>query len=463
MKLIPWRKPAVEERDSYSLSFQQFVEYFNYNGSFYPVSSLKQTLQGSREEINSTFTGLATQAYRCNAVVFACMQARLAHFTEARFIYRDRGPTGRPGDLRRTPSLAILEEPWPGGTTGDLLGRMIQDVDLAGNFYAVRDGDRIARLRPDWVVIVLGSRSGRPSWVAEDPDTEVVAYLYFPGGKTNEAKPLVFGADEVCHFAPNPDPLGYRIGMSWLTALIREVQADQLFTEHKTKFVEQGATPNLIVTIPEGVSRENFNEIVDTIRQGHEGAANAYKTMFLAGGADAKAVGVDMQQMDFKAVQSAGETRIASAARVPAVIAQISEGLQGSALNSGNYQAARRMFADGELRRLWRNAAGSLAKLVVVPRGSELWYDDRDIAFLKEDLKDVAEVQQMQAAAMTSAMNAGWKPESITAWLASNDLKELKHTGLIPVQLQPDTPTPPSGGTLNGSGTLSPKALPQAT
>jgi hypothetical protein len=172
-----------------------------------------------------------------------------------------------------------------------------------------------------------------------------------------------------------------------------------------------------------------------------------------------------MQQMDFKAVQSAGETRIAAAARVPAVIAQISEGLQGSALNSGNYQAARRMFADGELRRLWRNAAGSLSKLVTVPRNADLWYDDRDIAFLKEDLKDVAEVQQMEAAAMTSAMNAGWEPESIKAWIASNDVKELKHTGLIPVQLQPKTPDPPTGGTsTNGSGgTMNPKAMLPAT
>jgi hypothetical protein len=28
---------------------------------------------------------------------------------------------------------------------------MIQDVDLAGNAYIRNDGDRLVRLRPDWV------------------------------------------------------------------------------------------------------------------------------------------------------------------------------------------------------------------------------------------------------------------------------------------------------------------------
>jgi phage portal protein BeeE len=468
MNLVPWkRKTEIVERDSYPLNFQDWVDYVNYNGTFYPLSGMQQTLKGNREEINDSYMGLATRAYRSNAVVHACMLTRLSHFTEARLIYRQR-VKGRPGDLFGTPDLQILETPWPGATTGDLLGRMIQDADLAGNFYGVKVNGRIARLRPDRVALVLGSRSKRDSWVAGDPDTEVAAYLYFPGGKTSGEDPMIFAPSEVAHFAPNPDPLSFFVGMSWLTSLIREMQADSLMTEHKTKFLEQGATPNLIVTIPEGVTQDNFNAVVETIRRDHEGARNAYKTLFLAGGADAKAVGVDMQQSDFRAVQGAGETRIAAAARVPPVIVGISEGLQGSSLNSGNYQAARRMFADGELRRLWRNAAGSLAKLVTVPGGAELWYDDRDIAFLKEDLRDVADVRKTEAETLHTYISAGFEPDSAINATKSGDISLLAHTGLFSVQLQPAGSVTEGKGALlggtvvpsNGKGTAVPQLKP---
>jgi hypothetical protein len=84
---------------------------------------------------------------------------------------------GRPGDLFGTQALSILETPWPGATTGDLLSRMEQDSSLAGNFYgARRRADLLQRLRPDWVTIVTGSRTG------SELDTELVGYMYEPGG-----------------------------------------------------------------------------------------------------------------------------------------------------------------------------------------------------------------------------------------------------------------------------------------
>ena len=41
------------------------------------------------------------------------------------------------------------------------------------------------------------------------------------------------------------------------------------------------------------------------------------------------------------------ETRVAARSRVPAAVLGIREGMQGSALNAGNYGATRRMWADG--------------------------------------------------------------------------------------------------------------------
>jgi hypothetical protein len=83
------------------------------------------------------------------------MAVRARLFSEARFQFQ-RMRAGRPGDLYGTEALKPLESPWTNGTTSQLLKRALLDVDLAGNFYAVRRG-KIRRLRPDWVTIIAGS------------------------------------------------------------------------------------------------------------------------------------------------------------------------------------------------------------------------------------------------------------------------------------------------------------------
>src|SRR5690242_2004346 len=108
-----------------------------------------------REPIESSFEGYILGGYMTNGIVFACIQARARVFAQARFQYQ-RFSSGRPGDLFGDQSLTLLEQPWPNGTTGELLTRMEQDGSLAGNFFAttVDNGARVRRLRPDWVTIV---------------------------------------------------------------------------------------------------------------------------------------------------------------------------------------------------------------------------------------------------------------------------------------------------------------------
>jgi hypothetical protein len=124
-------------------------------GGMFPIS-LNQTMPGARvEEIDQSFAGYAA-AFKANAVVFACELARLQLFSEARFQYQ-RMAKGRPGDLWSDPTLGLLEHPWPGGTTGDLLSRALQFADFAGNAFITRRASGLRFMRPDWVSIILGS------------------------------------------------------------------------------------------------------------------------------------------------------------------------------------------------------------------------------------------------------------------------------------------------------------------
>lgn len=446
-----------EERDG-SLSLDEWAHYFDFNNNTYQYG-FGGTLGGPVDEISSDFAGFVHAAYRFNGVVFACMLARLRLFSEARFQFRQIR-SGRPGTMFGTKDLQILETPWPNGTTGDLLTRMMQDADLAGSAYIARPGrtrdprtgrilqsgsNTLRRLRPDWVTIVGGSIYD-PDADLSLPDADVLGYLYHPGGPRSNHDPIAFGVDEVAHFAPIPDPMAKWIGMSWLTPILREVQADTAAMTHKLKFFEQGATPNMVVAMDPSLNKEKFDNWVKAFKEGHEGVVNAYKTLFLGGGATAMVTGSNMRQIDFAATQGHGETRIASAAGVPPIIVGLSEGL--AAATYSNYGQARRAYADGTMRPLWRNCAGSLATLIDVPKASELWYDDRDISFLQEDQKDAAAIQGERATTMHTLVTAGFTPASVVQFIASDDLTVLEHSGMYSVQLQP------AGTVTEGKGSL---------
>lgn len=444
------RRPsaASARSDLPTLGLDQWASYFGFGGLDYPFIK-NGSLVGDREEIDSSFSGYVEGAYKRNGIVFACIVARLLIFSEARFQWQQLR-NGRPGDLFGTSELALLEEPWPNATTGDLLSRMLTDADLAGNFFATRRPPRqrggspwIERLRPDWVTIISGSDADY-GVSGTALDTELVGYMYEPGGPGSGRDPVFLLPEEVAHFAPLPDPAARWRGISWVTPVLREILSDGAGSSHKQRFFEQGATPNMVVTLGQSnLTPDKFEEWVDKMEATHAGVANAYRTMYLSAGSDAKVIGANLQQADFKEVQGAGETRIAAAARIPPVIVGLSEGLDAATYS--NYAQAKRAFTDGTIRPLWRNAAGSLQKLLTKPGSARLWYDDRDIPFLQEDRKDAAEIQSVEASTIKTLVDAGYETQSVVDAVLSEDWSRLKHTGLTSVQLLPPGTTSSTG------------------
>jgi HK97 family phage portal protein len=301
------------------------------------------------------------------------------------------------------------------------------DADLAGNSYHVRDGREILRLRPDWVKLLM-SRNPRTGTLQKD------AYLFYEDGPGTNKEPRFFWPDEVAHFAPRPDPLATFRGMSWVTPVVREIEHDNQLNRHKQNFMENAATPNLAVVLDSTIEPAKFERFRELFQKHHRGPDKAGETLFLGGGADVTLVGQNYKQMDLKGIQGAGETRIAAAAGVPPIIVGLSEGL--AAATYSNYGQARRAFGDRTMHSLWSNAAGSLARLIPTPAGSRLWYDSRQVAFLREDAKDAAEVAYTEAQTMRSLIEAGYTPASVQQAVTAGDYSMLAHSGLVSVQLQ---------------------------
>lgn len=433
-----WR--ASREPEPERGTVDELLAQVSYLGQNYPLGlQFTGDMNDDTEApLPAEFVHNVRTAYQQGGPVFACIVARSYLFTEARFQWQQID-NGRPGELFGTPSLRLLEQPWPRGTTGDLLARAEQDVSLAGNFWVQRDRGRLWRLRPDYMTIVLGSQldAEHPS---EAPDAEEVGAIF----KAPNGRPYFMLPEQYCHWAPIPDPLATYRGMSWVGPLYRDVDADNLAVLHKGNFFRKAATVNLVVLPDVSVGFDEFIKFKDSFTEDQAGAINAYKTLFLGAGSKVEKVGLSMKDMDYKGLMGISETRIAAAANVPPIIAGFSEGLASATYS--NYGMARRKFGDHYARPQWRSFAGSIQHLLdPPPRGDletgsvRLWYDDRDIPFLREDTGEEAKIRQTDAVTLNQLIQAGYKPDAATEYVSTGNVSVLEgqHTGLASVQLVP--------------------------
>ncbi len=399
-----------------------------------PGSLYYQTfpLTPGRESVGNDFRTYAESGYQGNGVVFAVANQRLMLVSQAEFKWQDLASRR----LYGTPDLMLLEQPWPNGTAGDLLARMVQDVDLAGNAYVRRVGDRLERLRPDLVDIVAAE--------TEDGVTEVVGFAYWPTGRGGD--PELLDVDHVAHWAPIPDPLAAFRGMSWLTPVVREIDADGSMTDHRLAFFRNAATPNMLVRVPGKLDQDGVERLSAQVQARHGGAMNAWRTMVIDDGADVTMIGSTFDKMALTAGQAAGEVRVAIAAGVPPQVVGLQAGLDAQTF--ANYDQAFKAFARITGMFLWQSAVAALAKLVDTPEGARLWFDTGHIPALQEAETERAAAQQTAASAISTLIQAGYKPDVAVSAVVAGDTSLLVggHTGLVSVQMQAPGSTPNAPG-----------------
>lgn len=381
-----------------------------------------------RRGVSSSFADRQFETYteeglKGNSPIFSLVQIRARAFSE--FVPKWQNLSDQ--RLFGSPLLQPLERPVGTGLR-TLMKQVEVDKSMAGNAYLFRPDDgagrrMVQRLRPDWVDIVAS------------PDGSMVAgYRYWEGGRKT-GTPRDLAAYEVAHLIEMPDPMHPWKGMSWITAVAREVDADTAMSKHKNAFFANAATPNLLVKI-EGELDPEFREVLrGEFSRRYEGVQNAYKTAIVDQGADVMVLGRDFQQMEFALTQAAGEARLAAAANVPAQIAGFSKGLDSSTYT--NYTQAMRRFADLFARPAWGDFCESVERIFPPPSGARLWYEDRHIPFLQQDAADEAVIRKEDALTMEALIRAGYEPDSVTSAVTSGDFTTLAHSGLVSVQLQP--------------------------
>src|SRR5262249_39877011 len=339
----------------------------------------------------------------------------------------------------------------------ELLARMEQDAGWAGNAYVWDAGDQLVRWRPDWVTII--SRIARGP---NGPYREVAGYHYEPPQQAQPAygPPQDATPAEVVHWAPIPDPTARFRGMSWLTPVLRDAQADTGMTAYKNKYLERAATPNLIIKYSQKLQPGTIDSLRERLTARYGGVDNAYRTLILDQGADLTPVGNSLQQMDFSNVQQAGADRVLAASGVPAVLVGL-EPLRGA---GRGYQASGVTFARLWARAQWRSVCAALQKFTPgndVDAGAvRLWYDTSAVSALQDTETNQAQVTLVRSQALLILAQAGYTQDSAVAFLRSGDVSQLQG-GAVPLGAQGQTaaqqhmlPQPPGSGPAAGVAPL---------
>lgn len=438
---------GMQQRFNLSSLFSA-LQSFNYGGGKYLLQGAQTWTTGEVEGVEATLPGYLAALRTCPPA-FAAQMIRADLLSQLELVWKGTRFHSKPGSFFGTAELALLEEPWPKADTGDLLGRMEWHAGLAGNAFVWHDlgRSRLRILRPDWTSFVFGSDSDPSSPIGE-LDLDLLGFMYQPGGPHAGKRAVFLRPEDVAHWAPIPDPEAEFRGMSWITPAVRELQADRQARDHTLKFWEHGGTPNLVFTLDKSLTPTQVQEFAALIDSRHSGVENAYRNLFLGGGADVEVVGKDLQQLDFTNVQAMTENRIAVLSGIPAQILGIKEGNSGATLNAGNFAEARRKLSDIFFYGHARGACRALAQLFAKERSRELTWSN-EIPFLREDADTAAKITGEKAKTIRTLTDGGFEPASVVEAVETDDLTKLQHTGLLSVQMQ--TPGTDSGSTSGGS------------
>lgn len=450
----------VEQRYAADLLIDMWAQAgaYGYGGQVYgTVPGLNQTMPGARvQPVPHNLFGYMAALRGCPPA-FAAQLVRAQVLSQMQFQFRSARAAGPNRSVFGSPSLSLLETPWPNGTTGELIAQMEWHAGVAGNAFVARRPDRLRVLLPDWVGVLYGSQM-EPDYPEHALDGELLGYVYmnqgWAAGDVRNVHTLL--PNEVAHWSPLPDPINPGLGMSWLTPAVRDIQLDSAASDHKIQYFRNGATPNLVVKGIPAIDPDQFQAIVDKMEATHAGVANAYRTLYLTAGADATVVGSNLAETDLKALQGFTETRISFLSRVPAPLLGITEGLAGSSLNAGNYAQAKRTFADLWVHPQMQDLCGALGTIVDPPvKGppADLWYDAVDVPLLREDAKDAAEITQIQASTVGQLVKDGFTRDSAVAAVTSQNMNLLKpDPNWVSVQLQAGTGQAAAGNGTGGGG-----------
>ena len=297
--------------------------------------------------IEPTFQALVREGYSLNAAVFACASALTFDFPEPPPVVTDvkKGET-----VSNHPLQLLLERPNPVMSYHELAVYTMAYMAIGGNafWYKLRsEAGRVVQLWP-YHIGQMTPVPGGVNWIQR--------FDYDPGDGTNTPVKV----EDVVHFKwPSVDPAQPWQAQPPLKAAARETDSDNELTRYLFALLKNDAVPRTALVLPPSVVLDD-KQFKRLKKQWNEryGGENRGTTAIVEGGATIQRIGLDMKELAFEALHGVPEARIASAFRVPPIIAGLNIGLTRGTF--ANYEEARKAYTEQTLVPLWVLAGGEM-------------------------------------------------------------------------------------------------------
>lgn len=309
--------------------------------------------------------------------VYDCVRLRAESLASVRFYGVRITPEGSQPLDSMHPLNGLLSQANKHWTWSDLAERAQMNLDATGNAYMT-----ILRVRGvprELWVMPVGSVSPVPSKTGNFVD----AYEVNSNGKVRRIRP-----EDVIHLQyPNPDDP--YVGLSPMSAAIQAIDLDVRAVEWNRALVENRAVAETAITFPQSLSQRAYDQVVDRLREHHQGPQAAGTPWVIDGGASLQSFGATPRDMDWLESRKFNREEICSIFAVPPPLVGV---LDNATYN--NIETANRMFWSNGMLPAIRRWETALNAKVAPAFGADvrIRYDVSHVSALQAATKDNVDV-----------------------------------------------------------------------
>lgn len=320
---------------------------------------------------------LATEGYRKNELIYACIGKRARAIAEAPcMIYDDSEETQE--ELPHHPLKKLLRKPNSAMTEEQFW--QVSEINLLVSGFSAWEkeynniGEVMALwpMRSDWCSFYRGD--GKP----------LRAIRYQPYGLPFADVPI----EKVLLFSYYDPIFPLLKALSPSAVALRSSEVDNSATNFLKLFWQSGASVSGLLKTAQSLSDAEATRIRIRWRETHGGYANWTDIAVLGSGAEYQRIEQTFKDMDFGNLDARDEVRICMTFSVPPILIGAKAGLGASTFS--NYREARQAFYEETILPEWQYMASEVREQLIQdfePEPTKFWtgFDTSDVKALQED------------------------------------------------------------------------------
>lgn len=348
------------------------------------VSVIPTWQVGQSLSLPTSYTAMASDGYKRNEIVFACIRYRAQAYTEPAL----KVMLGDKDAPDNHPLVQLLNRPYAPAKIS--LSRLLESRSIMLDIGGVAYWEKI-RARNGTVV---GLSPIRPDRIEVIPDRDgVAAYKYKVGDYVHYFEPA-----DVIQFTYY-DPLSDFFGLSPLQVCARAADADNERADYIRLFFRNAAVPYGLLKTKVKIDQAEKDRIQRRWQEQYAGMDNWHNVAVLDADAEYQRLGLTQGEMSFPDLTSLSESRICMSFRVPPILVGTQIGLDRATY--ANYKEARSAFWEDTMVPSLRQFEDVLNMELAAEFDAEIVIDTSQIKALQEDRDGIF-------TRVTAAVNSGW-------------------------------------------------------